>query len=64
MKMLGYVDDDKLEETYLALNEQDLEKLKDELKGTFSDVYVVVDATKTLPYPEVYSDKSVRVYKI
>lgn len=63
MKMLGYLDDNQLDETYSALTEQDFEKIKEELNNHTS-AYIVCYNEKSLSYPETYSNAAFRAYKL
>ena len=64
MIMLGYVDDNRLDETYNALKEPDFEKIKAELAPIFNSIYVVVPPGKSLAYTEAYADKGFKVYRV
>jgi len=63
MKMLGYTDDSKLQETYHALTDTDLEKIADELSA-HSEVYVVRLTEKKISLPEKYSNEKFTVYQL
>lgn len=64
MKMLGYVDDTKLQETYHALTAGDYEKITTELNA-YSRVYLIVlKEMKTLSQPLVYSNAKFTVYEL
>jgi len=53
MKMLGYVEDDKLQQTYEALKEEDFAKIKTEAVAKHSAVYVIGPGRR-LTYQKVY----------
>jgi hypothetical protein len=64
MKLLGYVDDNRLDETYHALGGEDYHKLVMEL-NTYPEVYLILEKQlKTLPLPEEFSDGKYVVYRL
>lgn len=63
MKMLGYVDDRKLDESYAALKEPDFEKIKEELTY-HSAAYIICKKEQTLSSPMVFSNREFKIYKI
>jgi len=64
MKMLGYVDDSQLQETYHALELHAFEKIVAEL-SSYPEVYVVVmTEKKTLPLPAKYANAKFTVYAL
>ncbi len=64
MKMLGYVDDSKLQETYHTLEMQNYENIVREL-SSYPEVYIVVmTEKKTLALPEKYANAKFKVYEL
>ncbi len=64
MKMLGFEDDNRLEQTYLALNETDFQVIADELSPAHSEIYVVTLSEKTLAFNERFKNKKFTVFQV
>jgi hypothetical protein len=68
MKMLGYVDDSRLGESYAELTAADFEKIKSELESKHSDVYIIQALRTELPFPVVFpaagTSNSFTVYRM
>ena len=63
MKMIGYVDDNRLEETYRELNEQNFKNIALE-QHQFDKAFVVTFIKINLNFPLVYQNEKFLVYEI